>query len=116
MEQDVVHSYTMVHGGGGCATSYPLAAELVKILDGCIDRYNQFYGSDQRIQACLIVIGVLVTKKLGFHQPDIWGSPYGLLAAHSVTPLVSLHHLDYVKSISPNVTRMDSVKKFLSWV
>ncbi|ONI03497.1 hypothetical protein PRUPE_6G260500 [Prunus persica] len=36
------------YGGGGFAVSYPLAAELV--LDGCIDRYDQLYGSDQRIQ------------------------------------------------------------------
>lgn len=54
------------YGGGGFAVSYPLAAELV--LDGCIDRYDQLYGSDQRIQACLGEIGVPLTKELGFHQ------------------------------------------------
>ncbi|KAL0344518.1 UNVERIFIED_CONTAM: hypothetical protein Sradi_4283100 [Sesamum radiatum] len=44
VEQDLVHSYTMGYGGGGFAISYPLAAELVKILDGCIDRYAEFTG------------------------------------------------------------------------
>ncbi|CAL9002605.1 unnamed protein product [Prunus brigantina] len=50
-DQVVIYSYSMAYGGGGFAVSYPLAAELVKILDGCIDRYDQLYGSDQRIQA-----------------------------------------------------------------
>lgn len=53
VEQDVVHSYCMAYGGGGFAISYPLAAKLVKVLDGCIDRYYTFYGSDQKIAACI---------------------------------------------------------------
>ncbi|XP_048429966.1 uncharacterized protein LOC103941981 [Pyrus x bretschneideri] len=114
VEQDVIHSYTMAYGGGGFAISYPLAAELVKILDGCIDRYDKLYGSDQKIQGCLSEIGVPLTKELGFHQLDIRGNPYGLLAAHPVTPLVSLHHLDYVESIFPNLNPIDSVKKLVS--
>jgi hypothetical protein len=68
VEQDVTHSYTMAYGGGGFAISYPLAAELVRVLDGCIDRYASFYGSDQKVQGCLSEIGVPVTKELGFHQ------------------------------------------------
>lgn len=68
VEQDLVHFYTMAYGGGGFAISYPLAAELVKILDGCIDRYAEYYGSDQKIQACISEIGVQITKELGFHQ------------------------------------------------
>ncbi|KAK9289950.1 hypothetical protein L1049_008112 [Liquidambar formosana] len=114
VEQDVIHSYTMAYGGGGFAISYPLAAELVRVLDGCIDRYASFYGSDQKIQGCMSEIGVPVTKELGFHQIDIRGNPYGLLAAHPVAPLVSLHHLDYVKPMIPNLTRIDSVKKLVS--
>lgn len=68
VEQDVIHFYTMAYGGGGFAISYPLAAELVKILDGCIDRYSDFYGSDQKIQSCISEIGVQITKEPGFHQ------------------------------------------------
>ncbi|KAI3474120.1 hypothetical protein Pfo_028908 [Paulownia fortunei] len=114
VEQDMVHSYTMGYGGGGFAISYPLAAELVRILDGCIDRYAEFYGSDQKIGGCMSEIGVPVTKELGFHQLDIRGSPYGLLSAHPLAPLVSLHHLDYVQPLFPGMNRVASVKKLMN--
>ncbi|KAJ0088146.1 hypothetical protein Patl1_31822 [Pistacia atlantica] len=114
IEQDIIHSYTMAYGGGGFAISYPLAAELVRVLDGCIDRYASFYGSDQKVQGCMAEIGVPVTKELGFHQVDIRGNPYGLLAAHPLAPLVSLHHLDYVETIFPQMSQIDSVKKLIS--
>ncbi|CAI8612553.1 unnamed protein product [Vicia faba] len=68
VEQNVVHFYTMGYGGGGFAISYPLVAELVMILDGCIDRYADLYGSDQKIQSCISEIGVQITKEHGFHQ------------------------------------------------
>ncbi|MED6200109.1 hypothetical protein PIB30_082058 [Stylosanthes scabra] len=42
---------------------------------------------------------------------DIHGNPYGFLATHPVSPLVSLHHLDYVDPIFPNLTRVDSISK-----
>ncbi|KAL0426304.1 UNVERIFIED_CONTAM: hypothetical protein Slati_2805200 [Sesamum latifolium] len=113
VEQDLEHSYTMGYGGGGFAISYPLAAELVKILDGCIDRYAEFYGSDLKIGGCMSEIGVPVTKELGFHQMDIRGSPFGLLSAHPLAPLVSLHHLDYVQSLFPGTNRVDSVKRLI---
>ncbi|KAF2306173.1 hypothetical protein GH714_014893 [Hevea brasiliensis] len=111
VEQNVLHSYSMAYGGGGFAISYPLAKELVRVLDGCINRYSWFYGSDERIQACLSEIGIPLTKELGFHQVDIRGNPYGLLAAHPLAPLVSLHHLDYVKSIFPGMNQIDSLQK-----
>ncbi|XP_030450012.1 uncharacterized protein LOC115672356 [Syzygium oleosum] len=111
IEQDVIHSYTMAYGGGGFAVSYPLAAELARALDGCIDRYAGMYGSDQKVQGCLSEIGVPVTKELGFHQVDIRGNPYGLLAAHPLAPLVSLHHLDYVDPIFPGLDQIESLKK-----
>ncbi|KAI3987044.1 hypothetical protein MKX01_036834 [Papaver californicum] len=111
VEQDVTHSYTMGYGGAGFAISYPLAEQLVKVLDGCIDRYSYMWGSDQRVGACMNEIGVPLTKELGFHQVDIHGDPYGLLAAHPVAPLVSLHHLDYVNPIFPTSTsQIDSLE------
>ncbi|XP_073154334.1 uncharacterized protein [Henckelia pumila] len=113
VEQDVTHSYTMGYGGGGFAVSYPLAAALVRILDGCIDRYADFYGSDQKIGGCMSEIGVPLTKELGFHQMDIRGSPYGLLSAHPLAPLVTLHHLDYVQPLFQGMNRVDSVKKLM---
>ncbi|KAJ1381064.1 hypothetical protein SESBI_45506 [Sesbania bispinosa] len=114
VEQDVIHSYAMAYGGGGFAVSYALAAEVVKNLDGCIDRYANLYGSDQKIQGCIGEIGVPITKELGFHQVDVHDNLYGLLAAHPVAPLVSLHHLDYVEPMFPNTNRVDSVKKLIS--
>ncbi|KAK4756060.1 hypothetical protein SAY87_009817 [Trapa incisa] len=113
VEQDAIHSYGMAFGGGGFAISYPLAASLVKIFDGCLDRYYRFYGSDQRLWACAAEIGVPLTVESGFHQIDIRGNPYGLLAAHPLTPLVSLHHIDSVDPIFPK-TRYDSLRSLTS--
>ncbi|XP_076920998.1 uncharacterized protein LOC143582273 [Bidens hawaiensis] len=109
VEQDVMHSYDMAFGGGGFAVSYPLAAELERVLDGCLDRYSYVYGSDERVCACVSELGVGLTKERGFHQMDIRGDAYGLLAAHPMTPLISLHHLDYINPLLPNLTKYASL-------
>lgn len=113
VEQDVMHSYNMAFGGGGFAISYALAAQLARIMDGCLSRYYYFYGSDQRVWACVHEIGVTLTRESGFHQLDIRGNPYGLLAAHPMAPLVSLHHLDQLDSLFPNQTQTNSSEKTL---
>lgn len=110
VEQDVIHTYDMAFGGGGFAISYPLAERLVTILDGCLDRYYYFYGSDQRIWACISEIGVPLSRERGFHQLDIRGSAYGLLAAHPLAPLISLHHLENLEPLFPNHNQIDSLK------
>lgn len=46
-------------------------------------------------------------------QVDIRGNPYGILAAHPLAPLVSLHHLDYVQPLFPGMSRIDSVKNLV---
>ncbi|XVF83728.1 hypothetical protein PTKIN_Ptkin16aG0515100 [Pterospermum kingtungense] len=109
VEQNVVHAY-MAFGGGGFAISYPLAEKLVNALDGCLERYYYFYGSDQRIQACITEIGVPLTTEPGFHQFDIRGDVYGLLAAHPMAPLISFHHLDTLIPLFPNQTRIGSLR------
>lgn len=43
-------------------------------------------------------------------QIDVRGNPYGLLSAHPLAPLVSLHHLDYVQALFPDHHRIESVK------
>lgn len=43
-------------------------------------------------------------------QYDVHGNLFGLLAAHPVTPLISLHHLDVVEPIFPNVTRVQALQ------
>ncbi|XP_012840026.1 PREDICTED: uncharacterized protein LOC105960405 [Erythranthe guttata] len=113
VEQDVMHAYDMAFGGGGFAISYPLAAHLFTVMDGCLNRYHYFYGSDQRVWACVGEVGVALTRESGFHQIDIRGNIFGLLAAHPVAPLVSLHHLDYVKPIFPNKTQLESLSALM---
>ncbi|KAF8380182.1 hypothetical protein HHK36_027664 [Tetracentron sinense] len=109
--QNIYFSYGMAYGGGGFAISYPLAKALEKMQDRCIQRYPGLYGSDDRMQACMAELGVPLTKELGFHQYDVYGNLFGLLAAHPVTPLVSLHHLDVVEPIFPNVTRVEALQR-----
>ncbi|CAI8589292.1 unnamed protein product [Vicia faba] len=109
--QNIYFSYGMAYGGGGFAISYGLAKTLVKMQDRCIHRYPGLYGSDDRMQACMAELGVPLTKEIGFHQYDVYGNLFGLLAAHPVTPLVSLHHLDVVEPIFPNATRVEALQR-----
>ncbi|KAG8375001.1 hypothetical protein BUALT_Bualt10G0054100 [Buddleja alternifolia] len=109
--QNIYFSYGMAYGGGGFAISYPLAKALEKIQDRCIQRYPGLYGSDDRMQACMAELGVPLTKELGFHQYDVYGNLFGLLAAHPVAPFVTLHHLDVVEPIFPNVTQVQALKR-----
>lgn len=113
VEQDVLHSYDMAFGGGGFAVSYPLAEQLSKAMDGCLDRYSNFYGSDQRVWACVSEFGVPLTKEPGFHQNDVRGDASGLLAAHPVAPLVTLHHLDYLSPLFPGQTQDKSLNTLM---
>ncbi|XP_062027476.1 uncharacterized protein LOC133743521 [Rosa rugosa] len=111
--QNIFFSYGMAYGGGGFAISYPLAEALSKMQDRCIQRYPGLYGSDDRMQACMAELGVPLTKELGFHQYDVYGNLFGLLAAHPVAPLVTLHHLDVVEPIFPNVTRVKALQQLM---
>ncbi|CAL0321914.1 unnamed protein product [Lupinus luteus] len=114
--QNIHFSYSMAYGGGGFAISYPLAKELAKMQDRCIQRYPALYGSDDRMQACMAELGVPLTKEPGFHQYDVYGDLLGLLGAHPVTPLVSLHHLDVVEPIFPGMTRVRSLRHLMESV
>ncbi|PHT48584.1 hypothetical protein CQW23_12792 [Capsicum baccatum] len=40
---------------------------------------------------------------------DMYGNLFGLLASHPIAPLVTLHHLDVVEPIFPNVTRVQAL-------
>ncbi|RCV24210.1 hypothetical protein SETIT_5G066700v2 [Setaria italica] len=112
--QDLTHSYGMAFGGGGFAVSYPAAAELAGAIDGCLDRYRELFGSDERVHACLSELGIPLTREPGFHQLDLRGDAYGLLSAHPVAPLVSLHHLDLIEPISPHGrTALDAVRSLV---
>ncbi|KAL5972803.1 hypothetical protein ACLOJK_039609 [Asimina triloba] len=110
VEQNVKHSFQMAFGGGGFAVSYPLAKVLARVLDSCLFRYAHLYGSDARIFSCLAELGVGLTRESGFHQVDVRGNLFGMLSAHPLTPLVSLHHLDYTDPIFPNMTRLQALE------
>ncbi|KAK1297956.1 hypothetical protein QJS10_CPB14g00672 [Acorus calamus] len=104
VDMDVVLSYEMAHGGGGVAISRPLAAELTRIMDGCLGPHENLYGGDARLWACVLGSSM-----------DIRGDASGLLAAHPPAPLVSLHHLDWVSPIDPRIpNRFDSLSPLLS--
>lgn len=45
------------------------------------------------------------------NQFDVYGSLFGLLAAHPVASLVSLHHLDVVEPIFPNMDRIHALER-----
>ncbi|KAK8502305.1 hypothetical protein V6N12_002026 [Hibiscus sabdariffa] len=48
-EQNVKYSFGMVYSGGGFAISYSLGKVLARVLDSCLMRYGQLYGSDSRV-------------------------------------------------------------------
>ncbi|XP_026425729.1 uncharacterized protein LOC113321960 [Papaver somniferum] len=106
-------SFEMAYGGGGFAVSYSLAKVLAMVLDSCLDRYPHLYGSDARIYSCLAELGVALTHEVGFHQVDLRGNLFGLLASHPLAPLISLHHLDKADPIFPNKTRHQAVAHLL---
>ncbi|KAK3158736.1 hypothetical protein QOZ80_2AG0140940 [Eleusine coracana subsp. coracana] len=110
--QNLRFSYGMAFGGGGFAVSAPLAARLARTLDACVRRYPSLYGSDDRVHACVAELGVPLTRHAGFHQCDVYGDLLGLLAAHPVAPLVTLHHLDVVRPLFPTArTRPHAVRR-----
>ncbi|KAI4385519.1 hypothetical protein MLD38_003535 [Melastoma candidum] len=111
--QNIFFSYSMAHGGGGLAVSYPLAVELAKMQDKCIQQYPGLYGSDDRMQACMAELGVPITREPGFHQDDVYGSfrPSGGPSGHSSR---LLHHIDVAEPIFPQMTRARSLHHCLS--
>ncbi|XP_010522968.1 PREDICTED: uncharacterized protein LOC104801400 [Tarenaya hassleriana] len=111
--QNLHFSYGMAYGGGGFAMSYPLAKALEKFQDRCIERYPELYGSDDRIHACMSELGVPLTREVGFHQFDVYGKLLGLLSAHPVAPIVSVHHLDVVDPIFPNMNRVKALHRLM---
>ncbi|XP_008230155.2 PREDICTED: probable LRR receptor-like serine/threonine-protein kinase At1g06840 [Prunus mume] len=109
-EQNRIFGFGMAYGGAGFAISSPLAKVLAKVFDSCIERYPHLYGSDSRISSCLAELGIGLTQEPGFHQNDIHGDTFGLLAAHPLTPLVSLRHLDHINPVFPNMTTIKALR------
>ncbi|KAH9298188.1 hypothetical protein KI387_029870, partial [Taxus chinensis] len=103
-------SHSMAFGGGGIAISYPLAEALAPTMDECLHRYPSLFGSDDRLHACISEIGVPLTIEPGFHQWDIRGNAFGLLAAHPIAPFVSMHHVEAINPVFPQRDSLDGLK------
>ncbi|KAK8464045.1 hypothetical protein PHAVU_011G107433 [Phaseolus vulgaris] len=113
-DQNVDHSFEMAFGGGGFAISCSLAEVLARVLDSCLRRYANLYGSDSRIYSCVAELGVGLTHEPGFHQLDMRGNLFGILAAHPLSPLLSLHHLDVLAPIFPNMDRVQAMEHLVA--
>ncbi|KAG2371625.1 uncharacterized protein HKW66_Vig0217990 [Vigna angularis] len=111
-----VFGFGMAFGGGGFAISSSLAQVLAKVLDSCIQRYPHLYGSDARVYSCITELGVGLTHEPGFHQVDLRGNIFGLLASHPLTPLLSLHHPDHTDPIFPNMPTKKSLQRLFEAV
>ncbi|XP_048504191.1 uncharacterized protein LOC104900444 [Beta vulgaris subsp. vulgaris] len=107
------NSFEMAFGGAGYAISYPLAEVLVKNMDVCIKRYPYVYGSDHLMQSCIADLGVSLTHEKGFHQIDLHRDLSGYLSSHPQTPILSLHHLDTVDPIFPNMSRSEALNHLM---
>ncbi|XP_028077485.1 uncharacterized protein LOC114279449 [Camellia sinensis] len=105
---NLLFSFDQGFGGGGFALSYPLAAAMVKDLKGCIKRYPYVRSHDTIVQFCVDELGVSLTIEKGIHQIDLLGDISGFLSSHPQSPLLSLHHLDFVNPIFPSMDRMQS--------
>ncbi|KAJ6860122.1 hypothetical protein NC651_036461 [Populus alba x Populus x berolinensis] len=114
--QNVKNSFEMGFGGGGFAISYSLAKVLARVLDSCLVRYAHLYGSDARIFSCLAELGVGLSHEPGFHQVDMRGDLFGMLSAHPLSPLVSLHHLDAVNPIFPKMSKTQALEHLFNGV
>ncbi|XP_075091487.1 uncharacterized protein LOC142171697 [Nicotiana tabacum] len=108
-----VHSFNMAFGGGGYVFSYALVEAMVDNLDICIKRYPTYYGGDRILQSCVADLGVSLTRQKGFHQMDLHGDISGFLSAHPQSPLVSLHHLDFVDPIFPLMNKSQSLNHLM---
>ncbi|CAL5406360.1 unnamed protein product [Camellia sinensis] len=104
-QQNAQGTFDMAYGGGGFAISQSLSRVLAGALDSCLVRYPHLYGSDARVYSCLAELGVGLTREPGFHQVDLRGNMFGMLTAHPLSPVLSLHHLDFMEPIFPNMSR-----------
>ncbi|OWM79837.1 uncharacterized protein LOC116204742 [Punica granatum] len=115
-EQNRAFGFGMAFGGAGFAVSSSLAGVLAKVLDSCLERYPHLYGGDSRVYSCIAELGIGMTHEPGFHQFDVRGDAFGLLAAHPVTPLVSIHNLPAIDPIFPNKTTAEALEHFFKAV
>jgi hypothetical protein len=49
----------------------------------------------------------------GIVQFDVFGNAHGLLAAHPVTPFISMHHLELIEPVFPGLTALEGLKQLM---
>ncbi|KAJ4724298.1 Protein of unknown function (DUF604) [Melia azedarach] len=107
-------SFDMGFGGAGYALSYAFVEVLASKIEGCIERYPHFHFSSFLSHICFADLGVDLTIEKGFHQIDLQGDISGLLSSHPNSPLISLHHFDYVYPIFPFKSRSESINHLMT--
>ncbi|KAL8527498.1 hypothetical protein ACS0TY_005368 [Phlomoides rotata] len=100
---DYLFSFNQAFGGGGIMLSYPLATALAADMENCLNRYLMLNSADNTTRACIADIGL-----------DFRGDISGLLSAHPLTPLLSLHHFDMVDPIFPSKDRFESTRHLMA--
>lgn len=59
---------------------------------------------------CTAFVAHMLCDLYLFWQCDVYGSLFGLLTAHPVAPLVSLHHIEIVDPLFPYMGRLESLQ------
>ncbi|KAK6141680.1 hypothetical protein DH2020_024573 [Rehmannia glutinosa] len=89
------YSFNQGFGGAGFMLSYPLAKALANDMENCLRRHAGLSSAD------------LIT------MIDLRGDISGFLSSHPKFPLISLHHLDKVDPIFPNMDRFESTRHLM---
>ncbi|CAK9872067.1 unnamed protein product [Sphagnum jensenii] len=50
----------------------------------------------------------------GIVEFDVFGNAHGLLAAHPVTPFISMHHLELIEPVFPGLTALEGLKQLMT--
>ncbi|KAL8531616.1 hypothetical protein ACS0TY_008276 [Phlomoides rotata] len=106
-------SFDEAFGGGGVVLSYALAKAVVMDMEGCLRRYSHLGFADFIAMKCVADIGVNLTPHKGFHQFDLHADISGYLSAHPKVPVITLHHLDAIFPIFPNMDRFESTRHLM---
>nr|GMC47994.1 uncharacterized protein LOC109156312 [Ipomoea batatas] len=102
-----VYSFGMAFGGGGFFFSYPLAEAGFGIWI-FVPKRDPPLMEGPYFASCVADLGVSLTQEKGFHS-DI----SGFLSAHPQSPLVTLHHLDFVDPIFPTMDRYEGLNHLM---
>ncbi|KAH8955644.1 hypothetical protein BDL97_08G151600 [Sphagnum fallax] len=66
--------------------------------------------------SCSVSLPVIFYHLLvfGIVEFDVFGNAHGLLAAHPVTPFISMHHLELIEPVFPGLTALEGLKQLMT--